>query len=657
MAALRRQAADIDQQIEQRLRSLDYVDPALLDPQPVAESIEEIWFEDGFPEGANVESSGGPPLQLIAPENGAVYSGKLALRRKVDAQIAQDFFAKGAKLRVPDSGKFFAYCYLDPEDPPQAIMIQFHTNAWKNRAVWGDQEKINFGKPDTTEKVHMGDLPATGQWVRLEMEAKQLGLDAGTEVSGFAFTQFSGTITWDHFGVVYQVDKAKDPAWSWQVFVEQGVATIGKRLPDALRRQLQGRNYDQWTVEETEQVRKLWLSEIYAGTQSVLAPFKASKQALEQEISAIEKAAPVTFVMADLKKPRDSFVMLRGAYDNPGEQVQRGVPAFLPELPGKSDGSPLNRLDLANWLLRPDHPLTARVTVNRFWQQFFGNGLVLTSADFGSQGQPPSHPELLDWLATQFIADGWDTKQLVRRIVTSHAYRQSSELTPEQLARDPDNRLLARSPRLRLDAEVLRDQALFVSGLLVPAVGGPGVKPYQPPNIWEPVGFGNSNTRYYKQDSGSALYRRSLYTFLKRTAPPPFMSSFDAPNREQSCSLRGRTNTPMQALQLMNDIQHVEAARAFASRIILAGGKTAKQRIEWAWRVVTARQATEPEVGIALAALRQHQSRFEQDANRAAELAQYGESSPDPDIAPEQLAAYTMLANLLLNLDEAVTKN
>ena len=230
-------------------------------------------------------------------------------------------------------------------------------------------------------------------------------------------------------------------------------------------------------------------------------------------------------------------------------------------------------------------------------------------------------------------------------------------MSPELLERDPQNRLLARGPRLRLDAEVLRDQALAVSGLLVPRVGGKGVKPYQPPNIWEPVAFGGSNTRFYKQGTGDDLYRRSIYTFFKRTAPPPFMSTFDAPNREQACSRRGRSNTPMQALQLMNDIQHVEAARCFAQRILREGGENARQRIAWAWRVVTSRRPQDDEVQIAHEILQRHLEHYSKDKEAAKRLIHYGESKPAPTGDVTELASYTMLANLILNLDESVNKN
>jgi hypothetical protein len=246
---------------------------------------------------------------------------------------------------------------------------------------------------------------------------------------------------------------------------------------------------------------------------------------------------------------------------------------------------------------------------------------------------------------------------LVKRMVTSETYRQASQVTPELLERDPENRLLARGPRLRLDAEVLRDQALFVSGLLVSTIGGKGVNPYQPENIWEPVAFGRSNTRNYTQGSGDDLYRRSLYTFFKRTAPPPFMSTFDAPNREQSCTARGRSNTPLQALQLMNDIQHVEAARNFAQRMMTEGGNSAEERITWAWRMVTARSPEAEELDIALEALAQHQDRYADDEKSTTDLITYGESPADASLNPADLAAYTLVANLILNLDETINKN
>jgi hypothetical protein len=297
------------------------------------------------------------------------------------------------------------------------------------------------------------------------------------------------------------------------------------------------------------------------------------------------------------------------------------------------------------------------VAANRFWQQIFGVGLVKTADDFGSQGQPPSHPELLDWLAATFRDSGWDVKGLMKLMVTSAAYRQASTVSPELQAHDPENRLLARGPRYRLDAEQLRDNVLFVSDLLDPTMGGKGVKPYQPPNIWEPVGFVGSNTREYKQDPGSALYRRSLYTFFKRTAPAPFLSTFDAPNREQFCTRRERSNTPLQALQLLNDVQHFEAARALAERMLTEGGTTSADRIAFGYRTVLSRPPSAEELTIVTRALDQHLARYSADADAAQQAVSFGDSKPVATLPVAELAAYTLAANLLLNLDETVTRN
>lgn len=653
---LKQKIAAVDGRIDQLVSNYEYTDPATQVPAPPVSTVETVWFEDSFPPGTKPQASGAP-LKLIGKDEGSVFSGSKAIQRTAPAAVHQDFFSGGVELTVPSNGQIFVHCLIDPDDPPESIMIQFHVGGWKHRAVWGAAEKIPFGKPGTTEKVHLGALPEPGKWVRLEVPAAKLGLKPGTKVTGYAFTQFAGTVSWDHLGVASTSNPSQDPNLSWKVWKEKNQGTRNNDLPEGLRQLVRGKQSKLWTEKEAADVFHFWLRHFYLGLRDEISALEAEKAPFVTAQTEIEKSAPITMVMADLAQPRQSHVMLRGAYDKPGDPVTRGVPSFLPPLPKRSDERNYNRLDLANWLVSGRHPLTARVTVNRFWQQFFGRGLVLTSEDFGTQGQPPSHPELLDWLAIRFVEDGWDMKRLVRRIVTSHAYRQSSEVTSELLRRDPDNRLLARGPRFRLDAEVLRDQALFISGLLVPTVGGKGVKPYQPENIWEPVGFGSSNTRYYKQDSGDALYRRSLYTFLKRTAPPPFMSTFDAPNREQSCARRGRSNTPLQALQLMNDIQHVEAARNFAQRMLTEGGSSTNERLRWGWRAATARWPEEGELQIARQALDVFQDRYAVDMKAAEQLIHYGESEPSEAIDPSELAAYTMVANLFLNLDETVTKN
>jgi len=344
---------------------------------------------------------------------------------------------------------------------------------------------------------------------------------------------------------------------------------------------------------------------------------------------------------------RQAHILKRGAYDAPGDPVSAGVPRFLPQF--KSDW-PMNRLGLARWLVDRDNPLTARVTVNRYWQMLFGVGLVKTTEDFGSQGDWPAQQELLDWLAVEFMDSGWDVKHILKTIVMSSTYRQSSKVTPELLSRDPENRLLARGPRVRLPAEMIRDQVLAVSGLLVNRVGGPSVKPYQPAKLWQELSGGGG----YKEDQGDGLYRRSLYTYWKRTVPPPYMTNFDSPTRE-TCTVReSRTNTPLQALNLMNDTIFVEGARKLAERMMHEGGTQADSRIAYAFRVVLARNPSTRELEVVRGVLADFEKRFADDPDAARELLSVGESKTG---APsEELAAYATVANMILNLDEAVTK-
>ena len=655
LAALDAEIAEVDERLTAEVTKIKYQDPASLDPLPKSTRKETLWFEDGFPKGKLQVN--GPPLKFVTKKEGPVFSGKRAITRTAKNATGQDVFSEGVPLTIPKGGTFFVHCYLDPENPPEAVMVQFYVGGWKHRVVWGAHEKIGWGKTNTHERVDMGPLPEKGKWVRLEFPAAKVGLNPGHKVTGYAFTQFSGKMGWDHFGIESTTNPVKDPTLSWKAWKGQGEGVRNKDLTDDLRKRFKGKAPGKWNAAQENELRRHWLTNVYAGASAVLGPLNRQKADLQRKKADVNKNTAITFVMADLPKARQSYVMIRGQYDNPGEEVSRGVPAFLPALPTKPKDRDYNRLDLANWLVREDHPLTARVAVNRIWQQFFGTGLVATSADFGTQGELPSHPELLDWLALRFIEDEWNVQRFIKRILTSHAYRQSSRVTPALLERDPDNRLLARAPRYRLDAEVIRDQALSLSGLLVPTIGGRGVMPYQPPNIWEPVGFGRSNTRFYKQGKGDDLYRRSLYTFLKRTAPAPFMASFDAPNREQSCAARGRSNTPMQALQLMNDVQHVEAARNLAQRIIKEGGEREEARIEWAWRTVASRPPEPSETQVVVELLRLHEARFSNDPESAQKLIAFGESSPDKTILPRELASWTLVANLLLNLDEVVNKN
>lgn len=652
-AELARLEADIGRQqtrIREAIASLNYTDPSQVTPPPPVQTSEVLWFEDSFPPAAKVEAAG-EPTQLISQAQGPVFSGKAALRRKAKG-VAQDFFSSGGSFEVPANGKISVQCWIDPKDEPKAVMLQFHTSGWNHRAVWGQEGAIPFGKVRTPERVTMGGLPTSGQWVKLEFPAEKVGLKPGMKVTGYAFTQFDGTVVWDRLAMSSRVEPAKDPQWSWKVWTQRNQGRRVEGLPNDLQTLVRGKKAVEWSEAEVKRLKDWWLENEYQGAREIVQGPRAEKLALEGKRKSLEDMIPATLVMADLPQPRDSFVMTRGQYDQPGEKVNRATPAVFPPL--KNMDRP-TRLDLADWLLSPEHPLTARVQVNRFWQQFFGTGLVKTSNDFGSQGEPPSHPELLDWLAVSFREGGWDMKALVRLLVTSHTYRQSAAFTSPGADRDPENRLLSRGPRFRLDAEMVRDSALFVSGLLSPKIGGKGVKPYQPENIWEPVGFGGSNTRNYLQDHGESLYRRSLYTFWKRTAPPPSMTTFDAPNRESYCLRRERSNTPLQALNLMNDVQHVEAARNFAQRLLHAGGSV-DGRITAAFRAVTSRYPNAEEAETVRTALEQHRAAYRAKPDAARQVILYGESKADAKLDPVELAAWTLVCNLLLNLDEAVTR-
>jgi hypothetical protein len=348
-----------------------------------------------------------------------------------------------------------------------------------------------------------------------------------------------------------------------------------------------------------------------------------------------------------------AHVLYRGLYDQMREEVHPSVPAILPPMPASL---PRNRLGLAKWLVEPENPLTSRVTVNRFWEEIFGTGIVKTAEDFGSQGDPPSHPELLDWLAVDFRESGWDVKRLMRLMVTSAAYRQSGATTPVKLEKDLDNRLLSRGPRYRMDAEMVRDYALDVSGLLVPKIGGPSVKPYQPPKVWETVAMDVSNTRVYKEDTGDALYRRSLYTFWKRSAPPPSMDIFNAPSREVCIMRRERTDTPLQALVTMNDPQFVEAARVLAQGALLSSRKDVNREVNYMTSRLIARKLEPKEHDIVMRSYRDYMTYYESAPDDAKKLVSVGESKVNPRLSAPKLAALTMVANELMNLDEVLVK-
>ena len=398
------------------------------------------------------------------------------------------------------------------------------------------------------------------------------------------------------------------------------------------------------TSTQREQLLDYYLANVYPPARQ----FEQELGNLRRERDRLLNPIPEIMVMEEMAKAKPAHILKRGAYDQPGEAVSADTPSALPAFP---KDAPRNRLGLSRWLLSAEHPLLARVTVNRAWQMMFGRGIVETLDNFGSRGAVPSHPELLDWLAAQFMASGWNYQQLLKQIAMSATYRQSSKQRPELETKDPGNLLLARGPAQRLSAEMLRDQALAVSSLLVEKVGGPSVKPYQPAGLWE-IAMGNPK---YEQSQGDDLHRRSLYTFWKRTVPPPSVTVFDAPERNVCIVQRQATSTPLQALCLLNDVQVTEAARFVSQRMLQQNGSL-DEKIAWAFRLVTSRRATPQELAVLKKLFFEQQALFASDPQAAAKLLAVGEASNSPELSPEELAAGTVLAEGLLNHDEAIMR-
>ena len=439
------------------------------------------------------------------------------------------------------------------------------------------------------------------------------------------------------------VENAGGPS-RWRVFCTSAASEL--LVPSALVAAGQKEAIKRAKVERDQ------LAEYHAGLDPEYRKLNDETTRLKKSLSEAEAEIPTTLVMEEMKETRPTFVLIRGAYDKPGEQVQAATPAVLPAL---ASDLPRNRLGLARWLVDPGNPLPARVSVNRFWQAVFGTGLVRTSEDFGAQGEAPSHPELLDWLAGEFIRSDWDVKGLLRLFVTSATYRQSSKFTQPLLERDPSNRLLARGPRFRLQAEFVRDQALVAAGLLSDKIGGPSVRPYHPPGLYEQITAGNG-TNQYVQGKGEDLRRRSIYTYWKRSVPHPGMLTFDAPFRE-SCTLRRpRTNTPLQALNLMNDPTYVEAARGVAERMVKEGGATLEARLVYGARLLLARNPQAAELGVLQRAYERNNKSFQSDPAAARALLAVGSQPVDGGIDPAELAAYTAVVSAVLNSDEWITK-
>ena len=615
----------------------------------------QVIFDDSFPEGMEERNtSRNAPVWRSKPKFGAVSGSRVLVQS--NGQFYENVLTPGMiPLTVPEGKACFEISVRpDPLSPPRMLSVVINGR----RIFWGSEEALEAYNAGKAAKVTcMGSVPKPGLWTKLSFEPSLFDLAPGARIAHVAVQESGGVVAWDAFVVKGELSPLKDPRASFQLWWSKaGKKKLGG-VPEPLATTLTTPPADPVDPVARDPLLAFYLRHVAYPCNETLAKLRGDWELAKVASAAAAESIPTTLVFRDLPKPRDTFIAERGQYNKPGEKVEPDIPVHFGPFQTPAPARRLQRLDLAQWLISPEHPLTARVTVNRFWQQVYGVGLVKTSHDFGSQGQLPSHPELLDWLALTFQGKRWDVKWLIKELVMTRAFRQGYGPASQSLALDPENRLLGRAPRIRLDAEQIRDNALFVGGLIDLKMGGRGARTYQPPNIWEPVGYGDSNTRYYLQDHGPALYRRSLYCFLKRTAPPPFMSNFDAPNREQTCVRRERNNTPLQALQLLNDVQHFEAARALAERTLAEGGAGDPQRLQWLFRNVLSRCPDAQESAMLAAALEQQRRLAQPDPAAAERAVRVGESKPRNLAPASETAAWTIVANLVLNLDETLTRN
>ncbi|WP_182866710.1 PSD1 and planctomycete cytochrome C domain-containing protein [Stieleria mannarensis] len=583
------------------------------------QEVETDWIDEDL--SLDARKSG--DWNFVTKDTDPVHRGNRSRKQQSDG-LTQHLFdgAKQPFIAAKDS-RFFCWVYLDPQNPPSAVMLQFNDGNWNHRKVWGSDD-IPYGRKQQSDAAYRrgGDLPATGRWVRLEATAAEVGLAEGAKVGGMAFTQFGGLVHWDDAGVITAAGIPPQVAAALQTEKDQ-------------RSEQQQRAISDYYIAESE-------------------PMKTHMEQIrrrESERKAKYETAPETVVSRSVT-PRTIRVLPRGNWmDDSGDVVTPAIPAFLGEL--ETGDARATRLDLANWLCREDNPLTARTMVNRLWSLLFGRGICASVDDFGGQGTYPSYPDLLDALSIEFVRSGWDIKHLMRSIVMSQTYQRSSTPTDVLRKHDPYNDLFARQGRFTVDAEVVRDGALAISGLLVESIGGPSVHPYQPAGYYAQLNFPR---RKYAADEGANQYRRGLYTHWQRTFLHPMLKAFDAPSREECTAQRARSNTPLQALVLLNDPTFVEAARVFAERIIREGGSDVDQRLDWAYQSAVSRPA-EPRIAEQLAAVfESHLAHYRSNRDQAEQLVAHGDAAVTGDLDAAELAAWTSVARVILNLHETITR-
>ncbi|MEP6754071.1 MAG: DUF1553 domain-containing protein [Chthonomonadales bacterium] len=616
--------------------------------------------------GAVVRDSTG---KLVGTWKGkpAQVQGKLSRAVKLDGTNYVDL-GESFKFDRMDKASYGAWVYLTSNDASTALSKIDSDDNFKGFDLWiaGGKAFVHIfhNFPDDGLRINMRGAVPLNQWhhmfVTYDGSSKAAGLHlyidgklADTEIT---HDTLKGTIVTKKPFVIGKRSNGSD----FKGMIDE-VRTYNRDLTAAEVAEIvavdnvrEGLNVD--NAHRTSTQSAALADYFYNHTDAEYQKVATDLSAVKKNFTDLDSSIPTTMVMSEMDKPRETFMLVRGQYDKKGTKVSPAVPAVLMTL--KEEIKP-TRLGLAKWIVDPDNPLTARVEVNRLWQMVFGNGLVQTSENFGTQGERPTHPELLDWLATEFVAKRWNVKSFIRLLVTSATYRQSSAITHALEARDPENKYLARGPRARMPAEGIRDQALALSGLLVPKIGGASVKPYQPIGLWEDISFkgGEFSAQTFVQDHGEKLYRRSMYTFWKRTCPPPSLQTFDAPEREFCIVRRSVTNTPLQALVLLNDITYVEASRKFAERVNTTYRGSAAKRVNMAFRLAACRYPNVREQRVLMSVFDKQLHRFQRDNVAAKKLLSVGESKRDEKLDVADLAAMTEVCSIILNLDEVITKN
>ena len=619
------------------------------------EKFERIFVEDTAPTDAELHGEWNPTDKQV-------FSGLKSFVRTGVGNNQHFFYKSKNPYQVKnDQDEFFAYAFLDPQNPPKQVMLQFNDGNWEHRAYWGES-LIPYGRENTVSKVKIGPLPELGKWVRLSVRGKKIGLKHNAKVNGIAFTQWDGTVYWDKVGVLSELDPRQNPELSLKKWIT--TAKNDKSLPGNIQNLSKKADKDR-KENENAVLKSYFINYVYAKAPKDIASLRDQFLELDDELKKLDsEVKSATDAITNFRKTFRSMlvsqsgnkrmvrILPRGNWlDKSGEVVDPAIPEFMGKL--DLENRKANRLDLAKWVVSKDNPLPARAFTNRIWKIFFGYGLSRRLEDLGGQGEPPTHPKLLDHLAIQFRDQGWNVKKLIRTLVTSDAYKQIS-IPSEKLAKaDPLNRLYARQSRFRLDAEFVRDSALSISGLLINDIGGKSVKPYQPAGYWRHLNF---PARKWQAGQGNNLYRRGLYTFHCRSFTHPAMLAFDAPNREECAAERPRSNIPQQALVLLNDPVFVEAARVFAEKILQSNHSNDEEKIAYAFDHALTRKPNPEEIKIMQSLLQNQRERYKADEKAAIELLKTGMKAYDDSIGISELAAWTSVSRTLLNMYETTAR-